>query len=125
MKRIGANLLAILAAVIFPLLIWVGLFVAISPRLARAAKRVSGLTIVFLAGVFAPVLIWVGLFIAIKERFQEWELKRSPARTISEIMAAAGLDIQGVHIIEEAPSDAIFTPRPLHEIHGIFARAGI
>ncbi|HEX9896878.1 MAG TPA: hypothetical protein VGA85_04355 [Dehalococcoidales bacterium] len=125
MKRIGANLLALLAAVLFPLLIWVGLFVAIRPRLARVARRVSSLALVFLAGVFAPVLIWVGLFIALKERFQEWELKQSPARTIAEIMEAAGLAIQGAHITEESPADVIFTPRPLSEIHVMFARAGI
>lgn len=78
MKRIGTNLLALLAAVLFPLLIWVGLFVAIRPRLARATRRVGSLALVVLAGVFTPVLIWVGLFIALKERFQEWELKQSP-----------------------------------------------
>jgi len=125
MKRISANLLALLAAILFPLLIWVGLFVAVRPRLARATRRIGSLALVFFAGVFAPVLIWAGLFIAVKERFQEWELKRSPARTIAEIMEAAGLAVEVVHITEELPTDVIFTPRPLHEIHSIFARAGI
>lgn len=125
MKGLGANLLALLAAILFPLLIWVGLFVTIRPRLARATRHISSLTWVFLAGLFVPVLIWVGLFIALKERFQEWELKRSPARTIAEIMEAAGIAVEGIHITEEAPTDVIFEPRPLPEIHSIFARAGI
>jgi hypothetical protein len=125
MKRIVGNLLAFLAAILFPLLIWVGIFVIIRPSLVRAARRIGTLAIVLLSGVFAPFLIWLGLFVAIKERYQEWKIKRSPSRTVAEIMEAAGVTVDGTSVTEQSPRDVIFNPRPLMEIRGMIARAGI
>jgi len=125
MKRASGIILALLAGMLFPFLIWVGLFVAVRPRIVKVMRRVGSIALVFLAAICAPLLIWVGLFVAIKERVQEWQLKRSPARTISEILGAAGISVQGAQYAEEAPVDVIFRPRPLAEIHSIFVRAGI
>ncbi len=125
MKRMGAIMLALLAAILAPVLIWVGLFVVIRQPILRVMRRVGVFALVFLASVSAPVLIWVGLFVALKERVQEYQLKRAPARTIAEILGAAGLSVQQAAFPGEMLEDTIFMPRPMSEIHGIFARAGL
>jgi len=125
MERIWTTLLALLAAILFPILIWVGLFVAIRPQLVRMMRRVGGIALILLAAISAPVLIWVGLFVALKEWGQEWQLKRAPSRTIAETLSAAGISIQAARFAEETPAEVIFAPRAISEIHGIFARAGI
>ena len=125
MKRIGAVMLALLAGFLVPILIWVGLFVVIRQPLFRVMKRVGIYSLVLLAGFSTPVLIWVGLFVALKERTQEWQLKRMPSRTIAEILSSAGLSIQKATFIEETADNTLFVPRPMTEIHGMFARAGL
>ncbi|MDO9334648.1 MAG: hypothetical protein Q7T57_09035 [Dehalococcoidales bacterium] len=118
-------MLALLAAILAPVLIWVGLFVVIRQPILRVMRRVGVFALVFLAGVSTPVLIWVGLFVALKERVQEYQLKRAPSRTIAEILGAAGLSVQQTAFPGEMLEDTIFMPRPMSEIHGIFARAGL
>ena len=124
MKRIGANLLALLAAIVAPLLIWVGLFVAIRQPLVRAAKRIGSLALVFLAAVSTPVLIWIGLFAAIYEWRQEWQIRRAPARTVGELINSAGVSVQRAPY-DKTPAEAIFVPRPMPELHGLLVRAGL
>jgi hypothetical protein len=124
MKKVGAALLALLCAVIFPLLIWVGLFIAIRPVLARAMRKVAGPVLALLAGVAAPLLIWVGLFVALKERYQEWQIQRSPSRTIGQLLHDAGISVQRVPYPEDPLVETVFAPRPMTEIHGMLARAG-
>jgi hypothetical protein len=125
MKRIFSILLALLAAVLFPVLIWVGLFIAIRPRLVRVTKKVGGIALALLAGVSVPVLIWVGLFVALKERAQEWQLGRTPPRTITEILHAAGITLQHADFPEGIVAKTRFVPKSIPEIHGMFSRAGL
>lgn len=125
MKRIGAVMLALLAGISIPILIWVGLFVAIRQPMLRVMKRVGVYSLVLLASFSTPILIWVGLFVALKERAQERQLKRLPSRTVAEILSAAGLSIQKAAFLEETVYNTLFVPRPMTEIHGMLARAGL
>jgi hypothetical protein len=126
MKRTGAIILVLLAAILVPVLIWVGLVVVIRQPILRVIKQAGVFSLVFLAGILAPVLIWVGLFSALKELGEEYHLKRAPYRTIAEIIGTAGLSIQKAESSEElVEENAIFMPRPMSEIVGIFAQAGL
>lgn len=125
MRRVLSTLLALLAGILFPVLIWVGLFVAIRPGLVRVASKARGVALALAAAMFVPLLIWIGLFVALKEWVHEWQLQRAPSRTITDIMQAAGLNLQSVPISEEPVADIRFVPRSISEIHDIFARAGL
>lgn len=126
MKRTLAIFLALLAAVLFPILIWVGLFIVIREPLLGVIKQAGVIALVFLAGIITPVLIWVGLFAALKQLGEEYRLRRSPSRTIDEVFGMAGLSVQRVGFPEKlGERKAIFNPRPMSEILGIFTQAGL
>ena len=72
MRRTGATILALLAGILMPVLIWIALFVATRRRLLQAAKRVAYTVLFFLAGVLYPVLIWVAFVVATRKPFLQW-----------------------------------------------------
>lgn len=124
MKRVGHILLFLLVGILFPVLIWVALFVAIREPLLQAMKRVAWAALGLLTGIFFPLLIWVGLGVAVKQWMQERKLQREPGRAIAEILAAAGLPVQWA--VEDSALDAaVFLKRPMPEIQGLLARAGL
>lgn len=125
MKRVGSVMLALLAAILFPVLIWVGLFVAIRKPLLRGLKRAGAIALALLGGTSAPILIWVGLFVAMKEWVQEWGLRRMPARTIGEILTAAGLGTEWKASAETAPVMGCFLPLPVSKVNELLGRAGL
>jgi hypothetical protein len=67
MKGTLAIILVLLAAVLFPILIWVGLIVVVKEQLLRVIKQAGVMAMVFLTGILTPILIWVGLIIVIRE----------------------------------------------------------
>jgi len=67
MRRVAYGVLFFFVAILFPLLIWVALFVAIRKPLLQVMKRVAYATLFFLVGVFMPILIWVAFVVAIRE----------------------------------------------------------
>lgn len=77
MKRVGSALLALLAGILFPVLIWVALFVVIREPLLQAVRRAGSATLALLAGISAPVLIWVGFTVAIRELLLRWWERRA------------------------------------------------
>ena len=66
-KRFAYIALSLLASVLFPILIWVALFMALREPVLQALRRIAYLALPFFAGILFPVLIWVGLFAAIRE----------------------------------------------------------
>ena len=77
MKRVGSVVLALLAGILFPVLIWVALFVVIREPLLQAVRRAGSATLALLAGISAPVLIWVGFTVAIRELLLRWWERRA------------------------------------------------
>jgi hypothetical protein len=78
MRRFGSVLLAIIAGMLFPVLIWVALFLAIREPLLVAAKRFGSVVLALLAGMLAPVLIWVGCTVTIRELLHRRRESRLP-----------------------------------------------
>lgn len=124
MKRVGYILLFLLVGILFPVLIWVALFVAIREPLLQAMKRVAWAALGLLTGIFFPLLIWVGLGVAVRQWIRERMLQREPGRTIAEILAAAELPVQWA-AEDRTPEAAVFLKRPMLEIQGLLARAGL
>ena len=77
MKRVAYAALFFLAGILFPVLIWVGLFVAIRQPLVRAARRVGSVMLALLLGMLAPILIWVGFGVAIRQLLLRWWERRA------------------------------------------------
>ncbi len=125
MKRIGPVILALLAAVLMPVLIWVALFVAIREPLLRALRRSAFAAVSVLAGILYPVLIWVGLFAAMRERARRWRLQRAPVRTVGEVLAAVGLTLGWEGPKEATPVAALFLPMPISEVRRVLVEAGL
>jgi hypothetical protein len=125
MKKVRSVMLALLAAVLAPILIWAGLFVALRRPLLVSFRRLAAVAAALFAAVAAPVLIWVGLLVAVKEHVQVWRLHRAPGRTISEILADAGLTIEWKTASEPAPVMGMIMPVSMTTIHRLLELAGL
>lgn len=125
MKKLSSVMLALLAGVLAPILIWVGLFVVIRRPLLVSFKRLASVALALLAAVSAPVLIWFGLFIAVKDHMKIWQLHRAPGRTIYEILDDAGLAIEWRTATEPAPIMGMIMPISMSAIHKLLALAGL
>ncbi len=125
MKRVGYGVLFLLVGVLFPVLIWVALFVAIREPLLRAMRRVACAALGLLTGVFFPLLIWVGLGVAVRQWMRERTLQWEQGSTVGVILAAAGLSVQWAAAEDRAPEVAVFPKRPMPEIRELLARAGL
>ena len=124
-RRVGSVMLALLLGMLAPILIWVGLFVAIREPLLQTSRRFASVILALLAGVLFPVLIWVGLVVAVSQWIQEGIPQREPARTIGEILAAAGLTIQQEPLEGKLVTATVFAKQPMPEIYRLLARAGL
>jgi hypothetical protein len=125
MREVLSVVLALLAGVLFPVLIWVALFVAIREPLLQAARRVASVVLALLAGVLFPVLIWVGLVVAINHLVRGRIRQVGLAPAIDDILAAAGLTIQRGPLEGSPVAVPVFAKQPMSEIHGLLARAGL
>ena len=125
MKRAAFGALFFLVAILFPVLIWVGFVVAMRKPLVAVMRRFAYATLFLLVGVFMPILIWVGLGVAVRQWMREWMLQREPGRTVSVILAAAGLSVQWAAAEDRALEAAVFLKRPMPEIRGLLTRAGL
>lgn len=125
MKRLRSVLLAFLAGIMAPILIWAGLFVVIRKPLLLSFKRVGAMALAFSAGILAPVLVWVGLIVAVKEHVQVWRLHRAPGRTVSEILADAGLTLEWKTAAQPAPVMGLILPVSMSSIHKLLSVAGL
>jgi len=111
LKTFGKMLAAVAGAVFMPVLIWVGLGVALKQRAAekaavkaaapvaaaaaaqpRTARRVAAtlgkMLLAVLGAIFMPILIWVGLGVALNQKAHENSRKTS-APTLGEVLAEA------------------------------------
>lgn len=124
MRRVAYGFLFLLAGILFPVLIWVALFVAMRKPLLHSMRRFASAVLALLAGIFFPILIWVGFGVAVKQWVQERTFGREPVRTVGDILAAAGLKIQW-----ETPgarsAAAVFAKPPMSEIRELLARTGL
>ncbi len=125
MRQAGYAALFFMAGILFPVLIWVALVVAIREPLLRTLTRVSYAVLFFLVGIFMPVLIWVGLGVSVNQWVRQSILRQEPARTVGEILAAAGLMIQWEGTGGEAMAAPVFVRQPMSEIRELLARAGL
>ena len=125
LKRLAYGALFILAGILFPVLIWIGLFVAIRMPLLEATKKIASVLLALLAGILFPVLIWAGLFVSVNQWLRERVLWREPARTIDEILSAAGLTVQWQVAAGRSTADALFIKQPMPEIRELLTRAGL
>jgi hypothetical protein len=78
-----------------------------------------------MVGIAFPVLIWVGLVVALRQRIQERMPQRERARTIGEILAAAGITIQREPLEGRLVAATVFARQPMTEIQGLLTRAGL
>lgn len=125
MRRVGNVMLALLAGILVPLIIWAALFAAIRKPLLQALRRAGAVALALLAGILAPLIIWVALAIAVKEQFQVWRLRRAPARTVDDVLMAAGLTLNRTAIAEPIPLMAAFPVLPVSQVTNLLARAGL
>ncbi len=125
MRKVAPILLALLAGVLFPILIWVGLLAALRQPILKGVRRAAYSLLALLTGVFFPLLIWIGLGVAVYQRLCERISQREPARTLGEILAAAGLEIQWEFSEGRSPAVPVFTKRRMSEIRELLTRAGL
>lgn len=91
----------------------------------KGLRRVANVLLAVLAGILFPLIWWVILAISLRMMFQEWRLRHAPARTIGEILTAAGFAVESIGPAGEKPVEAIFSPRPISGVHELLARAGL
>ncbi|MDP2917707.1 MAG: hypothetical protein Q8O16_07260 [Dehalococcoidia bacterium] len=125
MRRVISVVLAILAGILFPLLIWVALFIAVRKPLLHVLKRAGSAALALLAGIFSPVLVWVGFGVALSHKIRDGRLRRVSNRTVGEILAAARLKVQWEAYEGESAASAIFGRQPISEIRQLLTRVGL
>jgi len=94
-------------------------------RMKQIVRGGGKVILALLGGVLMPILIWVALGVAVSERVRERRLQRKPAPTIGEVLAAAGLTIQGEATTGEAVAAKVFMQQPVPEISKLLAKAGL
>lgn len=67
MKGAASGALFFLVAILFPVLIWVALFVAVRAPLLRVLKRFGYAALFFLVAVSMSILVWIGLAVAMRK----------------------------------------------------------
>lgn len=125
MRRVRNAMLALLAGILVPFIIWAALFAAIRKPLAQALRRAGAVALALLAGILAPLIIWVALAVAVKEQVQLWRLRRAPARTVDDVLTAAGLILNRTAIVEPVPVMAAFPLISVSQVPSLLARAGL
>ena len=81
-QRFAYGALFFLAGILFPVLIWIGLFVAIREPMLHVARRVAYGALFFLVGISMPVLIWVGYAVAIRALLLRWREEQLPSAMV-------------------------------------------
>lgn len=94
-------------------------------RVKQIARGFGKVSLALLGGVLMPILTLVALGVAVNQRVQKRRLQRKPTPTIGEILATAGLTIQGEATTDKAVAAKIFKQRPVTEIRQLLARAGL
>ena len=93
----------------------------------KSLKRVANALLALVAGILFPLIIWIMLAVSLRELFQEWMLRHAPARTIGDLLKAAGLSIDWQ--ATEAPMPVmvtcIFPLLSVSEVRQLLARAGL
>ncbi len=125
MKRVGYGVLFFLVGILFPILIWVGLFIAIRRPVLYAVRRVAAAALALLTGTIFPILIWVGFGAAVSHWIRERRLQREPSRTVAEILAAAGLSTPWENSKAAPLAVPVFVKCPMSEIQELLTRVGL
>ncbi len=94
-------------------------------RVKQIARGVGKVILALLGGILMPILIWVALGVAVYQRVQEKRVQREPAPTIGEVLAVAGLTIQGEATTGKPAAAKVFMQQPVSEIRELVARAGL
>lgn len=100
-----------------------GMYAKTGQHGVTAMKRIGYAALFFLVGIFFPLLIWVALGVALYQWSRETALRR--LRTVDDILAAAGLPIQWAATGDDSLATAVFRRRPMSEMRGLLARAGL
>ena len=104
MRRVAYAVLFFFVGILFPVLIWVALAIAIRELLLRWRERravlkpatvrqqrfgglgkVATVALAILVAILTPVLIWVALAIAIRELLLQWRGSRLPSTMVCPI----------------------------------------
>ncbi len=94
-------------------------------RTKEITKGTGKVVLALVAGALIPIWIWVALGAAISQKLRERSAQRKPAPTIGEILAAAGLSIQGEVTPDETIASKVFVRQPVSGIQGLLAKAGL
>ena len=94
-------------------------------RTKEITKGAGKVVLALVGGALMPIWIWVAFGAAISQKLHERSTQRKPAPTIGEILAAAGLSIQGEPILGKTMASKVFARRSVSEIHELLAKAGL
>ncbi len=94
-------------------------------RMMKTAKGAGKVMLAVLGGILMPILIWVALGVAISHKIRERAPQRKPAPTIGEILAAAGLTMEGETATGEPVAAKVFMQQPASELNKLLAKAGL
>lgn len=90
--------------------------------IARGAGKV---VLALVGGALMPIWIWVALGVAMNQKLRKRSAQRKPAPTIGEILAAAGLSIQGEATPGRIAASMVLAQRPVSEIRELVTKAGL
>ena len=94
-------------------------------RTKKIAKSAGKVMLALLGGILMPILIWVALGVAISHKIRERAPQRKPAPTIGEILAAAGLTVEGEPATGGPVAAKVFMQQPASELNRLLAKAGM
>ena len=94
-------------------------------RMMKTTKGAGKVMLAVLGGILMPILIWVALGVAISHKIRERAPQRKPAPTIGEILAAAGLTMEGETATGEPVAAKVFMQQPASELNKLLAKAGL
>ncbi len=94
-------------------------------NMMKGTKGTGKVILALLGVILMPILIWVALGVAISQKMRERAPKRKPAPTISEILATAGLSINGEAATGKMTATKVLMQQPAAELNRLLARAGL
>jgi hypothetical protein len=91
----------------------------------RIAKGAGKVMLALLGAALAPILIWVALGVVITHRVHEKAPEKQPAPTIGQILAAAGLKLEGEAATGQPLATTPFMRVPAPELNKVLAKANL
>ncbi len=94
-------------------------------RTKQVAKGVGKVILALVGGALMPIWIWVAFGVAMNQKLHQRGAQREPAPTIGEILAAAGLSIQGEATTVRTTESKVLAQQSLSEVRELVAKAGL